>query len=219
MKYKVGDKVRIKSKYWYNKNKISQEGEGMVVGPNDRRFTGWMSEYCGKEATITGINEGISCGPYYDIDIDERFYCWDDWMFEDDSLDLTEILKDAPNNMELYSPAFGIVYFQGIVSLGVSVKIANTVYIKTIPSNGILHKYGEVMLFPSKDNRDWSTFKLPHWRAEKGGEFFYVNSWGGISHANDDYGCSDNYHYNSCNYFKTAVDAENSKFYKVFHEE
>jgi hypothetical protein len=36
MKYKIGDKVRIKSKYWYNKNKISQEGKGMVVGPNDR---------------------------------------------------------------------------------------------------------------------------------------------------------------------------------------
>jgi hypothetical protein len=140
-------------------------------------------------------------------------------MFEDDSLDLTEILRDAPNNMELYSPVFGTVYFQGIVSLGVSVKIANTTYLKTIPLNGILYKNGEIMLYPSKDNRDWSTFKLPHWRAERGCHYFYVTAWGEIYKAADIYSDNDEQAWKSGNYFKTAVDAENSKFYKVFYEQ
>lgn len=76
MKYKVGDKVRIKSIDWYNDNK---DKYGVV--PNCR-FVKSMSIYCGKEATILGFRfDG------YMLDIDES-WCWRNEMFEENFKDM-----------------------------------------------------------------------------------------------------------------------------------
>ena len=79
MKYKVGDKVRIKSKDWYEKNK---EEDG-YVRLSQRYFNEDMCMYCGKIATIEEIS---TCHGYirYQIDIDNCHFFWDDGMFEED---------------------------------------------------------------------------------------------------------------------------------------
>lgn len=79
MKYKVGDKVRIKSKDWYEKNK---EEDGYVT-LSQRFFNEDMCMYCGKIATIEEIS---TWNGYirYQIDIDNCHFFWDDEMFEED---------------------------------------------------------------------------------------------------------------------------------------
>lgn len=48
MKYKVGDKVRIKSKEWYEENRNTY-GD---VDDDSAVFNSSMEKYCGREATI-----------------------------------------------------------------------------------------------------------------------------------------------------------------------
>ncbi len=73
MKYKVGDKVRIKSLDWYNTNKNSY---GVVEVP--KNFISEMSEYCSKDAIIVRVYDDHYC-----INIDNSGYVWTDEMFED----------------------------------------------------------------------------------------------------------------------------------------
>lgn len=78
MKYKVGEKIRIKSIDWYNKNK---DREGYVNFNQNESFSPFMSKYCGKIATIKSVD---SIFQYYDIDIDkEGAWEWTDDMFDD----------------------------------------------------------------------------------------------------------------------------------------
>ena len=76
MKYKVGDKVRVKSLDWYNKN-----SKNSAVVKNGVSFTDSMLKYCGMTAVVVGIYYDS-----YDIDIDNKEWYWYDWMFEDDYL-------------------------------------------------------------------------------------------------------------------------------------
>ena len=78
-KYKVGDKVRVKSLEWYNSNKDINNN----IGKDGQTFLGCMSKYCGKEYEIYNIISGINYCLYklYDTDI----WYWVDWMFEDDT--------------------------------------------------------------------------------------------------------------------------------------
>ena len=81
MKYKVGDKVRIKSKEWFDAQ-VKNESEDILC-PDNWYFTIEMSEYCRKCATIVRKKyEG-----YYDIDIDDGVWCWTDEMFEDEEVE------------------------------------------------------------------------------------------------------------------------------------
>lgn len=84
-----------------------------------------------------------------------------------EKIDLTRILEGCPKGTELYSPLFGTVYFRKIddyedypiiVTYG-----TNTKFLRSFTSDGRYLSFynGECMLFPSKDNRDWSTFKCP----------------------------------------------------------
>ena len=78
---------------------------------------------------------------------------------------LAEILKDCPQGTKLYSPLFGEVTLDSVTyaSNAYSIKIQCPTYGTTfITSNGRFHDrdLGECILFPSKDNRDWSTFKI-----------------------------------------------------------
>ena len=79
MKYKVGDKVRIKSKEWFDKQPKNKNGN--VVKHNSYAFTETMSMFCGLDATIIEVRNTS-----YDIDVDDEFYNWEDWMLEGDSI-------------------------------------------------------------------------------------------------------------------------------------
>lgn len=76
MKYKVGDKVRIKSLDWYNKNK-DKDGDVVLT---THLFTPGMSQFCGKVMTIEDVFEDIDDNVvYYMEEID---YDWTDEMIE-----------------------------------------------------------------------------------------------------------------------------------------
>lgn len=82
MKFKVGDKVRVKSLDWYNENK---RHIGCVTIGN-YNFSKEMSEYCGMTAIITDIASPntFQKGGFYFLDIDEGRWSWEDCMFEDE---------------------------------------------------------------------------------------------------------------------------------------
>lgn len=73
MKYKVGDKVKIKSLNWYNTNKNKDGNVECSV-----LFTCPMSQYCGKTAII--IHVGFRS---YNINLDNGHFFWTDNMFEE----------------------------------------------------------------------------------------------------------------------------------------
>ena len=74
MKYKVGNKVRIKSLDWYNKNK-DDEGD---IDCGEYFLTYSMTKYCGQIMTISDVIRGYS----YDMIEDDGKYVWTDEMIE-----------------------------------------------------------------------------------------------------------------------------------------
>ena len=84
-----------------------------------------------------------------------------------ENLDLTIILKGCPNGTKLYSTIHGEVIFRGIYPD--NYPIATTIYDKNENSvecvyftkdGRVMCRYdGECILFPSKDQRDWSKFE------------------------------------------------------------
>ena len=77
-------------------------------------------------------------------------------------MNIAEILKYCPKGTKLYSTAFGEVELIDTSSL------ANTILVQnnhdtpfTFYSDGSYTLDGECILFPSKDQRDWSKFRLP----------------------------------------------------------
>lgn len=89
---------------------------------------------------------------------------------ENNKLNLVEILKGAPKGTELYSPIFGECEFveirdscQDYPIVVKALQSNNEGCEFTFTASGTLYKEfkdAECLLFPSKDNRDWSTFKV-----------------------------------------------------------
>ena len=73
MKYKVGDKVRVKSLEWYD---INYADGGFTI--DDNWFDADMSVFCGKVANVKSVSHD-----FYELDIDGGSWCWYDWMLED----------------------------------------------------------------------------------------------------------------------------------------
>lgn len=73
MKYKVGDKVRIKSKEWWNAQPKDEDGS---VKCGVDYFTELMTLYCGQVATISSCEDGF----YLLKGIEHN---WTDGMFKD----------------------------------------------------------------------------------------------------------------------------------------
>ena len=84
------------------------------------------------------------------------------------NLDLTEILKDAPKGTKLWSPICGECELKKVDTTDKIFPIScfdTTVgYEWRFKADGAFVEYtgGECVLFPSKENRDWSTFKAPN---------------------------------------------------------
>lgn len=83
-----------------------------------------------------------------------------------ENIDLTKILKDCPKGTKLYSPVFGEVYFKEIRSDD-EYPIVTTK--DTFTKEGLYRAYsdGECILFPSKEQRDWSKFTAPWYKKER----------------------------------------------------
>ena len=88
-----------------------------------------------------------------------------------ENIDLTKILKNCPKGWKFYSSAFGDVEFDSMSEYNIN-PICIRVNANFYP---LLNKYGkyhienkgECILFPSKDQRDWSKFTAPWYKAEK----------------------------------------------------
>lgn len=79
-------------------------------------------------------------------------------------LNLVEILKNVPKGTNLYSTIFGDVYFDSIDNdMYYPIRVKTSVGTVSLLSKEGLYNFaydGECTLFPSKENRDWSTFKV-----------------------------------------------------------
>ena len=80
-----------------------------------------------------------------------------------ENLNLVEILKDCPEGTKLYSTVFGEVEFESINDIiGPIVVTTNIGDPECFTADGkMFARYnGECVLFPSKNQRDWSKFKI-----------------------------------------------------------
>ena len=81
-----------------------------------------------------------------------------------ENLNLVEILKDCPEGTKLYSPIIGEVEFKRIKyseypEYPIVTRRGNRIL--SFTKEGLFFPEGEcIMLFPSKDQRDWSKFKI-----------------------------------------------------------
>lgn len=72
-------------------------------------------------------------------------------------INIAEILKDKPVGTKLYSPIFGEIMLDTILSDG-AIGVTNNEEAQYFLSNGKFTHQGECLLFPSKEMRDWSKF-------------------------------------------------------------
>ena len=81
-----------------------------------------------------------------------------------EKINIAELLKDCPRGMELYSPLCGTCVFDRLNMGTIICKKQNTQEI-TFTSEGYymlpVFDNCECMIFPSKDQRDWSKFQRP----------------------------------------------------------
>ena len=86
-----------------------------------------------------------------------------------ENIDLTKILKDCPKGTKFYTSVWGEASFERILERGFY-----TIGIDTLSGYKYLTKEGryinaddaECILFPSKDQRDWSKFTAPWYKNE-----------------------------------------------------
>ena len=84
-----------------------------------------------------------------------------------ENLNLVEILKDCPKGTKLYSPIYGDVEFLQVladskVDYQIEVKLSDNTIDSFTKDGRINDEYkGECLLFPSRDQRDWSKFMKP----------------------------------------------------------
>ena len=87
-----------------------------------------------------------------------------------EKIDLTKILKDCPNGFELYSTLCGTVLFREIDSFDYPVKCEchDGQLMRFTKEGYFFYCHGEeCLLFPSKDQRDWSIFTAPWYKKDK----------------------------------------------------
>ena len=90
-KFKVGDKVRVKSLEWYNNQQKDMYGDihdGIT-------FIKDMVRYCGKILSIIKLHDDT-------YGVDETSYIWQDWMLEDEAVteEKQEVEQANKYNME-----------------------------------------------------------------------------------------------------------------------
>ena len=88
-----------------------------------------------------------------------------------EKINIAELLKDCPTGMELYSTVHGEMNLEGVSkSIHCKSKDNNCSLFFHIDGRWIENR-GECILFPSKENRDWSTFQRPF----KDGDIVFYN--------------------------------------------
>lgn len=76
-------------------------------------------------------------------------------------MNIAEILKYCPKGTKLYSPIYGDVTLDKVCHNNLIKVIINNNNSRGFYKDGSYYEYGECVLFPSKDQRDWKEFRLP----------------------------------------------------------
>lgn len=76
-------------------------------------------------------------------------------------MNIAEILKYCPKGTKLYSIIFGEVKLDEVCNNSMIKVIIKNNNSRWFYEDGSFSEYGECVLFPSKDQRDWKKFKLP----------------------------------------------------------
>ena len=95
-----------------------------------------------------------------------------------ENIDLTKILKDCPNGFKLYSLLHGEVSFRGIdensdypiaYNYPIIVCMGESASAFYLTRNGAYssHYNGDCILFPSREQRDWSKFTAPWYKKDR----------------------------------------------------
>ena len=96
-----------------------------------------------------------------------------------ENIDLTKILKDCPKGTKFYSAVDGDLYYDGMdISSSASrvyfidyncrsIVNGNYIQLEYMRDGKIYHRKGECVLFPSKEQRDWSKFTAPWYKKER----------------------------------------------------
>ena len=84
-----------------------------------------------------------------------------------ENIDLTKILKDCPKGWNLYTSVFGDVKFLEVDNNHVSIERVGKII--QIASDGRVYSCseGECIIFPSRNQRDWSKFTAPWYKKDK----------------------------------------------------
>ena len=131
----------------------------------------------------------------------------------EEKINIADILKDKKNGIRLYSPIFGECSFSLVreETYDICVKKHNGVK-EFFDSKGLYYNTGEVMLFPSKEMRDWAKFS---W---KKGDLL-INSCGFQcifkEWVSDDYTKFNGCYSNSRDGYEDVSNAETAKFDKL----
>ena len=125
--FKVGDKIKIREDL----------EDGKMYGGVD--FIPYMSEFLGKEATITGIDED---GDFL-LDTDWGMFLWSTEMFESKteikSETLTDVMKEAVSESEVLRLSKAVIEYENIVhELETEVDYYETKYIDLVEKYNVL---------------------------------------------------------------------------------
>lgn len=88
-----------------------------------------------------------------------------------ENINLVKILKDCPKGWKFYTPVFGEVEFIGF-SREDGDFLFDPIYVGNIDdvhinTDGTYCCFGECIIFPSEEQRDWSKFTAPWYKKEK----------------------------------------------------
>lgn len=132
-----------------------------------------------------------------------------------EKINIAEILKDCPSGTKLYSPFFGQVELLETCSKGVKIMIDPPFKDICVWLNADgTYKTNECMLFPSKDQRDWSKFVKPVKppfeikRAKIENHYYYLRDVVCVGVTNELAREVDNSMYEFGNYFNTNEQAQ-----------
>ena len=93
-------------------------------------------------------------------------------------MNIAKLLKYCPKGTKLYSTVFGEVKFSEIYPNNMIVVIIKDDFKRVFHKDGSYSEYGECVLFPSKDQRDWDKFRLPVKKGDimmSGGRAFIIS--------------------------------------------
>ena len=125
MRYKKGDRVKIKSLEWYYANKNS---EGAIIFNDFRIFDESMSEFCGKVVTIDAY---VPRGDYYDIKEDGKVNFWSDDMIEGLADEPQEKMVSLDKAVDEFRH-FIIAHFSNLFPTGEEVKYVTDLFRKRL---------------------------------------------------------------------------------------